>query len=35
MNEKKKEIIIPLTVVNAKRGTEGACPCGCCGYCCK
>lgn len=34
MTEEKK-IIIPVTIVTQKRGANGACPCGCCGYCCK
>ncbi len=34
MTEEKK-VIIPITVVTEKRTSQGDCPCGCCGLCCK
>ncbi len=32
--KKQNQVEIPVTVVTKKVAT-GACPCGCCGYCCK
>ena len=29
------KVVIPITLVTDRRTREGACPCGCCGLCCK
>lgn len=31
----KKRIEIPLTPVSKPSKSDGPCPCGCCGLCCK
>ena len=33
--KKRKQVQIPVVVVQDKPKVEGSCPCGCCGYCCK
>ena len=33
--KKRKQLVIPVTVVTEKPKIDGPCPCGCCGYCCK
>ena len=30
-----KQVVIPITVVTDRRIRQWACPCGCCGLCCK
>ena len=33
--KKRKQVVIPVTVVTDKPKIDGPCTCGCCGYCCK